>query len=171
MYSLDLLKFLVSIGARKFIYPNNGTALAGRTTPFNVVVQNDADFLCLAVTMVFPTIDDDSGTVDNGVNLLSATFSDGASQLPLSNDFVDLSTIAAPGRQRYPGVSGDPSNALNIPGYPWLHLYEGNGAIQMQVANDSALDIPLKTSWDGYKVPFRFRDLVKGMLNPLGAQA
>jgi hypothetical protein len=166
MFALDLLKFLVSIGARKFIYPNNGTALAGRTTPFNVTVQNDADFLCLAVTMAFPTV---LAGVDDGVNRLSATFSDGASQLPLSNDFVDLVTIAAPGRQRLVGVAGDPSNALNIPGYPWLHLYEGNGAIQMQVNNDSDTDIILKTSWDGYKVPFQFRELVKGMLNPLGA--
>lgn len=168
MYSLELLAFLTEIGARKFLYP-----LIGTITPLSTsgsvflerVVQNDADFLCLSMSCTYQT--KFTGPVDDGVNRLTAKFKDGGSQITLVDDFVDLATIASPGRQRSVGLAGDPSQGLNIPGWPWLHLYPANGAIQIELRNSSTQSLDVSFTFDGFKVPREMRQRLVELLNPM----
>lgn len=169
MYTLDFIRFLLSLGAKKFLYPLSGTIPPQSSSPQTLlsrVIQNDMDFLCLSVSMIYNTLS--AADTDSGVNTLTAIFGDGASQLPLCDDWVDLATVAAPGRQRTVGVSGDPSQGLYIPGYPWMHLYKSSGAIKLTLQNSSTQSIGFASSWDGYKVPVQNRDKLLAVLNPMG---
>lgn len=168
MFSLDFIKALIRVGAWKFQYPLSGT-VTPLTQAGSVLltrnIQNDADFLCLDMTCTFQTLT--AGPADSGVNNLSFKIKDGASQLSLVDDFVDLGTVATPGRVRTLGVAGDPSNALGIPGFPFLHLFRASGQIQLELRNPGTVAEDVKFTFDGYKIPRGKIDEIAGILNPM----
>ncbi len=150
------------LNARKFVYTLSGTipAFNGSQAGALIVeekIQQGYSFWSELMAIAFTTLAND-GT-DDGVNHLTAKFMDGASQLALCNAPVDLSTIAAPGRQRALGVAGDPSNSLQIDGgVPWPHLWAANGSIQADCRNDSNTANLFRASFHGYLIPTSMMD-------------
>ncbi len=145
------------LGARKFVYSLSGTVPAANGSNagailFEEKIQAGYNFWSELVAISFTTLAND-GT-DDGVNHITTQFRDGAHQLSLSNTFVDLATISAPGRQRALAVSGDPSHSLQVDGgVPWPHLWESNGAIQADCRNDSNTPNEFKSAFHGYLIP------------------
>lgn len=142
--------------ARKFAYTLSGSipafngAQAG-ALELNQNIQQGFHFWSEVMTLSFTTLN--SAGADDGVCTLTGQFKDGANQIGLSNTFVDLSTLAAPGRQRAVGVAGDPSNQLNTTGIPWPHLYLGTGAIIVDLRNSSNTANLFRGTWNGYLIP------------------
>lgn len=141
--------------ARKFVYTLQGSvpafngAQAG-AVEFSDTIQTGFSFWSELLTISFTTLN--SAGADDGVCTLSCQFKDGANQVGLSNTFVDLSTLSAPGRQRAVGVAGDPSNQLAA-SIPWPHLYLATGQIQVDLRNSSNTANLFKGTWNGYLVP------------------
>lgn len=167
MYSLELLAFLTSIGAKKFFYPvqgvipavaNGGTVTASRT------IQNDNDFLAMSFCAVYPTV---NGGVDDGVCRIQAKIQDGGSQLTLCDDFLNLACIATPGRRRTAAIAGDDSLGLGIPGFPFLHLFPANGAINIELKNSADTIATVDFVFEGFKVRPEMRDRLIALLNPM----
>jgi len=99
-------------------------------------------------------VDDDGDPVDDGVCHFTAQFKSGSNQIGLSNGFIDLSTIAAPGRQRTQGVTGDPSNSLHIDGFPWPYFYEATGSIIVDLRKeDTGQDESVTFVFTGWLIP------------------
>jgi len=114
-------------------------------------IQNGFHFWSEFLTITYPTIS--SAGLDDGVNNLSAQFKSGSNQIGLSNDFIDLATIAVPGRQRSPGLAGDPSQPLNIQGFPWPYLYEATGAIMVDLRKTGTSVETVRFVWTGFLIP------------------
>lgn len=148
------------LGAYKFALSVRGDVPAANGSSAGAFLaesklQQNWSFWSELLAISYTTLEDsESGDVDDGVNHLSCQFMDGANQLALSNDFVGLATIAAPGRQRAPGVSGDPSNALAIDGgIPWPHLYLSTGSVKMDMRNDADTVNSFEAVYNGYLIP------------------
>lgn len=135
---------------RWFIFTGTKTVPAGGSIVLQLPIGNDAHFASWFFTCTYPTI---QAGVDDGVSRLAVQVRDDASQRALSNDFVDLATIAVPGRRRTVGIAGDPSQAINIPGMPFPRLWEANSNIEMDFRNTSDTDAEVKIAWHGYKYP------------------
>jgi len=114
-------------------------------------IQAGFHFWCELLTVSFSTVN--SAGVDDGVCTLSAQFKDGANQVGLSNTFVNLSLLSAPGRQRSVGLAGDPSNQLATPGLPWPHLYIETGGIITDLSNASNSPNQVNLGYSGYLIP------------------
>lgn len=151
--SLNAMRML---NASKFVYtlagavPAFNSANAGRTQ-LQENIQAGFHFWCELLTISFTTVN--SAGVDDGVCTLSAQFRDGANQVGLSNTFVDLSLLSAPGRQRTVGLAGDPSNQLDTPGIPWPYLYLETGGIIADISNISNTANDVKMAFNGYLIP------------------
>ena len=155
MFFMDFMT-VRRLKARKFAY-----TLAGSVPAFNgpqagalelsEPIQQGFHFWSEIMTISFTTLN--SAGADDGVSQLTCQFKDGANQLGLSNTFVDLATISAPGRQRSTGVAGDPSNQLQTTGVPWPHLWLGTGAIIADMRNASNTANMVDLTWNGYLIP------------------
>jgi hypothetical protein len=142
--------------ARKFMY-----TLAGSVPAFNgpqagaleitQPIQQGFHFWSEVLTISFSTLN--NAGADDGVNQLTCQFKDGANQLGLSNTFVDLATLSAPGRQRSTGVVGDPSNQLATVGIPFPHLWLGTGSLIADLRNASNTANLFRATWNGYLIP------------------
>lgn len=145
--------------AKKFLYTLAGSApaLNGGNAGAILIeekIQQGYHFWSELLAITFTTLAN-AGT-DDGVNYLSCQFKDGANQLGLSNTFVDLATIAAPGRVRSVGVAGDAGQSLAIDGgVPWPHLWLGTGSIQADLRNGSNTANLFKCTFHGYLIPER----------------
>jgi hypothetical protein len=145
-----------SLQARKFAYTLSGLVPAFNGSQAGALeltqpIQQGFHFWSEVLTISFTTLN--SAGADDGVNQLTCQFKDGANQIGLSNTFVDLSTLAAPGRQRATGVAGDPSNQLNTTGIPWPHLWLGTGALIADLRNASNTANQFRATWNGYLIP------------------
>lgn len=144
------------LNARKFFYTLSGTVPAANgvqagALELNQPIQQGFHFWSEVQTITFSTLN--NAGADDGVCLLTAQFKDGANQLGLSNTFVDLATLSAPGRQRSPGVAGDPSNQLSTVGIPFPHLWLGTGSIIADLRNGSNTANLFRATWNGYLIP------------------
>jgi hypothetical protein len=155
MYFMDYAT-LRALDARKFLVELEGDVPAHNSSSagaleLNQPIQQGFHFWSEVLTLAFTTLADD-GT-DDGVNYLTAQFKDGANQLALSNTFIDLATLAAPGRQRAVGVSGDPSNQLATTGIPFPHLWLATGAVIVDLRNASNTANHFVMTLNGYLIP------------------
>jgi len=114
-------------------------------------IQNGFHFWSEFMTITYNTVT--VAGADDGVCQLSAQFKSGSNQIGLSNYFIDLATVATPGRQRTVAVAGDPSNGLQIQGFPWPYLYEAAGAIIVDLRKSIAAAITTKFVWTGFLIP------------------
>lgn len=141
--------------AKKFMYTLSGTIPAANSSSAGALelstpIQQGFSFWSEVLTIAFTTVNSDGD--DDGVNYLTAQFKDGANQLALSNTFIDLATLAAPGRQRAIGVAGDPSNQLATVGIPFPHLWLSTGQLIADVRNASNTENELRITWNGYLI-------------------
>lgn len=117
-------------------------------------VQAGFYFWSELLAILFTTLN--NAGADDGVSHLGVQFKDGGNQISMSNTFVDVATVAAPGRQRALGVAGDPSNALAVPGgVPYPHLWAPSGSIFADLRNDSNTANVFKATFSGYLIPER----------------
>lgn len=145
-------KMISLMEARFFQYALNSTiAGAGAALP-QQQIQNGFHFWSEFLTITYNTLAD-GGAADDGVNRFSAQFKSGANQIGLSNDFIDLATIATPGRQRTIGIAGDPSQSLNIQGFPWPYLYEATGSIMVDLRKIGTSTQTARFVWTGFLIP------------------
>ncbi len=144
-------QMMAQMEARFFQYALESVVPANGQDMPQKQIQNGFHFWAEFLTVIYSTLADD-GT-DDGVSHISAQFKSGANQIGLSNDFIDLSTIATPGRQRVTAIAGDPSLPLHIQGFPWPYLYEATGSIIADLRNDSATDNTVKLVWTGFLIP------------------
>jgi hypothetical protein len=114
-------------------------------------IQNGFHFWSELLTITYPTIAD--GGTDDGVCRFTAQFKSGSNQIALSNDFIDLATIAAPGRVRTLAVAGDPSSSLHITGFPWPYLYEATGSIIVDLRKTGTSTGRVRFVWTGFLIP------------------
>lgn len=143
--SLLTLPLIARMQARRFTIPLTGAIRAGEIAPLQEDLQTGFHFWCDGWTATYPTRQATGSPLvpaDDGVTRLAARFKDKSHQINLTTEnMLDLATLAAPGRQRYPGLSGDPSQSLHIPYQEWPYLYEAKGGIVVEVANNSNLDL------------------------------
>lgn len=154
----------------RFVYEGKGTIPAkasGGAKLIPIDITSDAHFYSEVVTISYQTLNivDVGGVptlVDDGVNHLSVKITDGSIGREMNTDFIDLAPFAAYGRERSPGVAGDPSSELHIPGFPWPYLWESRGAINLDTRNDSDSEIKVTYQFHGYKYKVKvFGDLEK----------
>jgi hypothetical protein len=108
-------------------------------------------FLSGAMQTLFNTLS--AAATDSGVNTISAQFRSDQSNNFLSDDFIDLAAIAAPGRQRTVAVAGDPSQSLRIPGLPWFYPYRAGSAIAIDLRNTSTQALSFTFNFQGMSIP------------------
>lgn len=148
---------IARLGARFFQYNVEGTLpySGALRTLLQVQIQVGYHFWAEQLNIVFNTLaTEDEETVDTGVCDFSALFKSGGNAVALANDFLDLATIAIPGRQRTAGVAGDPSNGLYEQGFPFPYFFEGSGSIQVEL--QKAATGPAETAkfvWTGFLIP------------------
>jgi hypothetical protein len=155
MFFMDFMT-VRRLQARKFIYTLSGSVPAFNGAQAGALeltqpIQQGYHFWSEILTISFTTIN--SAGADDGVNQLTCQFKDGANQLGLSNTFVDIATIAAPGRQRATGLAGDPSNQLQTTGVPFPHLWVGTGSLIADLRNASNTANLFRATWNGYLIP------------------
>lgn len=155
MFFMDFLT-VRRLQARKFIYTLSGSVPAFNGAQAGALeltqpIQQGFHFWSEVLTISFTTLN--SAGADDGVCTLTCQPKDGANQIGMSNTFVDLSTLSAPGRQRAVGVAGDPSNQLSTTGIPWPHLYLGTGALIADLRNSSNTANLFRATWNGYLIP------------------
>lgn len=142
--------------ARKFCYTLSGSVPAFNGANAGALeltqpIQQGFHFWSEILTISFTTLN--SAGADDGVNQITAQFKDGANQIGLSNTFIDLATLSAPGRQRATGIAGDPSNQLATAGIPYPHLWLGTGALIADLRNASNTANLFRATWNGYLIP------------------
>jgi len=140
----------------RFVYEGKGTIPSkndGGSLLIPIDITSDAHFYSELITITYQTLSDAGDPKDDGVNHLSLKITDGSTRRELNTDFIDRAPFSSPGRQRTQGIAGDPSQELHVSGFPWPYLWESNGAIQLDVRNDS--DVPLKVTFQfhGFKYP------------------
>lgn len=155
MFFMDFLT-VRRLKARKFAYTLSGTVPAFNGAQAGALelsepIQQGFHFWSEIMTLTFTTIN--SAGADDGVNQLTCQFKDGANQLGLTNTFVDLATLSAPGRQRATGLAGDPSNQLATVGIPFPHLWMAQGALIADLRNASNTANLFRATWNGYLIP------------------
>lgn len=144
-------RLIARLEARFFQYALSSTiAGAGSDLP-QKQIQNGFHFWSEFLTVTYNTLSD--GGADDGVNRFTAQFKSGSNQIGLSNDFIDLATIATPGRQRTIGVAGDPSLPLHIQGFPWPYLYEATGSIIVDLRKTGTSTQTVRFVWTGFLIP------------------
>lgn len=144
-------QLIAKMEARFFQYPLEASVPAGGQAMPQVQIQNGFHFFSCFQTVIYSTI---SEGVDTGVCQLSAQYKAGGSQIGLSSDFIDLATIATPGRQRTVGVAGDPSLPMHIQGFPWPYLYEATSSIIIDLRSAAVTDAnTAKFLFTGFQVP------------------
>lgn len=144
------------LDARKFMYTLSGSVPAANGPQAGALeltqpIQQGFHFWSEILTLSFTTLD--NAGADDGANRLTCQFKDGANQLGLSNTFIDLATLAAPGRQRAVGIAGDPSNQLATAGIPFPHLWLGTGSLIADLRNSSNTANLFRCTWNGYLIP------------------
>lgn len=144
-------RMIARMEARFFQYALSSTiAGAGSALP-QKQIQNGFHFWSEFLTVTYNTLSD--GGADDGVNRFTAQFKSGANQIGLSNDLIDLSTIATPGRQRTIAVAGDPNQELHIQGFPWPYLYEATGSIIVDLRKSGTSTQTVRFVWTGFLIP------------------
>jgi hypothetical protein len=119
-----------------------GSVPANSSAVFSIAVGADGHFEAQEMTAQFTTLT--GAAADGGANGLSLMIWDDGRDLRLFNDFIPLSLLASPGRQRASGVAGDPSNQLFFP-LPFNYLFLAQSTIRLELrsvlayANDFAL--------------------------------
>lgn len=143
--------------ARKFAYTLAGTVPAFNGPQAGAIsleekIQQGFNFWSELMAISYTTLN--NAGADDGVSVITVQFRDGANQLGMSNTFIDVATIAAPGRQRAVGVAGDPSNALAVPGgIPYPHLWAGTGSILADLRGSSNTANIFRVTFQGYLIP------------------
>jgi len=138
----------------RFVYEGKDTVPGrslGGSKLIVIDITSDAHFYSELLTITYNTLDDDGN--DDGVNHLSVKITDGEIRRELNTDFIDLAPFAVPGRQRTPGVPGDPGNELHVAGFPWPYLWGANGSINLDTRNDSDSELTVTYQFHGFKFP------------------
>jgi hypothetical protein len=138
--------------ARFFQYALSSTVVGAASDLPQKQIQNGFHFWSEFLTITYNTLVD-GGAADDGVNRFTAQFKSGANQIGLSNDFIDLATIATPGRQRTIGIAGDPSLPLHIQGFPWPYLYEATGSVIVDLRKTGTSTQTVRFVWTGFLIP------------------
>ena len=136
--------------ARFFQYEFQATVPALGTAFPTKQIQNGFHFFCEMLTLSYPTV---NAGVDDGVTRLSGVFKSGTNQIGLSSGAINFANIAVPGRQRTVGLAGDPSQGINIPGFPWPYLYESSGSISCDVSNAASVAAIVDFTFTGFLIP------------------
>lgn len=121
------------------------------TAPLSKQVDSAFHFLSEAIYSTYNTLS--AVGVDSGTNTISAQFRAAQTNFFLSDDFIDLACIAAPGRQRTVGVAGDPSQQLHIAGLPWFYPYPAGSNISVDLRNTSTQALTPFLDFKGYIIP------------------
>jgi hypothetical protein len=145
-------RMMARFGARFFQYTVSSTIIGVGSDLAQKQIQNGFHFWSEVLCITFNTLADGGGT-DDGVNRFSVQFKSGSNQIGLSNDFIDLATIAVPGRQRTIGVAGDAGNTLQVQGFPWPYLYEATGSVIADVRKIGTSTQTVKFVWTGFLIP------------------
>lgn len=149
---------IARLGARFFQYSLSAT-LPSSDGSLQAIPQEQiqagfhfwSEFLTITYTTL---VEGEAADEDDGVCHFSAQFKSGSNQIGLSNGFIDLATIATPGRQRSLDVSGDPSLPLHIQGFPWPYFYEATGSIMVDLRKeDTGAEETAKFVWTGFLIP------------------
>lgn len=121
-----------------FNYPGRGDVLpsSSQRSEINIGVSASHDFQCLYMTIAFTTL---SGGNDIGTCPISMRLTDEGSQTIIINEFVNLATIATPGRVRSSGVAGDPGNQLFYP-MPFEHTFQAKANIKIEFISNATAD-------------------------------
>jgi len=146
-------RLISKLDARFFQYALQSTIIgAGAQLP-QKQIQNGFHFWAEFLTIMYNTLSD--AGADDGVNRFTAQFKSGANQIGLSggNDFIDLQTIAVPGRRRTVGVAGNPENAIHVQGFPWPYLYEAAGSIVVDLRKSGTSTQTCDLVWTGFLIP------------------
>lgn len=150
-------KMQARLQARFFQYSLESLILAADLSDLpQKQIQSGFHFWSEFLTITFETLDTEDGSVtDTGVCMMSAQFKSGSNQIGLSNDFIDLQTIAVPGRVQAFGIAGNPSNPLHIQGFPWPYLYESTGSITIDLRKNVLGNADTKTKFvfTGFLIP------------------
>lgn len=154
------LPMIARAQARVFTIPLTAECRAGQVTPMQEDLQAAYHFFSAFWTVTYPT-KQNVGTppvlTDDGVTRLAVRFKDKSRSTNLTTEnFLDLATLGAPGRQRTPGVTGDPSQQLHITGVEWPYLYEAKGGVVVEVANNANVDYAagdVNFTFKGYLIP------------------
>lgn len=145
-------RMIARMEARFFQYALSSTIAGASSDLPQKQIQNGFHFWSEFLTITYNTLAD-GGAADDGVNRFTAQFKSGANQIGLSNDLIDLATIATPGRQRTVGIAGDPSQPLHIQGFPWPYLYEATGSIIVDLRKSGTSTQTVRFVWTGFLVP------------------
>lgn len=145
-------RMIARMEARFFQYALSSTIAGASSDLPQKQIQNGFHFWSKILTITYNTLAD-GGAVDDGVNRFSAQFKSGSNQIALSNDLIDLATIATPGRQRTIGIAGDASQGLAIQGFPWPYLYEATGSIMVDLRKSGTSTQTVRFVWTGFLIP------------------
>lgn len=127
------------------------TGAAPGTLSLSKKIDGSYHFLSGLMQIVYSTLS--AAATDSGTNTLSAQFRSDVSSVMLSDDFIDLACVAAPGRQRTVAVAGDPSQQLHITGLPWFYPYRAGSEIAIDLRNTSAEANTVFFNYMGVQVP------------------
>lgn len=144
-------RMIARMEARFFQYALNSTIIGVGSDLPQKQIQNGFHFWSEFLTVTYNTVSD--AGLDDGVNRFSAQFKSGANQIGLSNDLIDLATIATPGRQRTAALAGDPNQTLQVQGFPWPYLYEATGSIVVDLRKAGTSTQTVRFVWTGFLVP------------------
>lgn len=145
-------RMIARMEARFFQYALQSTIVGASSDLPQKQIQNGFHFWSEFLTITYNTLAD-GGAADDGVNRFTAQFKSGSNQIGLSNDFIDLATIATPGRQRTIAIAGDASQSLHIQGFPWPYLYEATGAIMVDLRKSGTSTQTVRFVWTGFLIP------------------
>ncbi len=124
----------------KKFYPGilvvEGTAAASVMTPVTYTVPPKGNFICLAFTGRFTTLE--TGPADDETCKLSLKLRSGSGRVYIP-DFVDLDMILTPGRVKGSVAAGDNGNQLQFPGMPFVTVFRGGDNLTHEVQNDAAI--------------------------------
>lgn len=154
------LAMIARARARVFTIPLTAALPQGQVVPMQEDLQADFHFFSETWTVTYPTrqnVGSPPVLTDDGVTRLSARFKDKSHAINLTTEnFLDLATLGAPGRQRSAGLTGDPSQQLHISGIDWPYLYAAKGGIVVETSNNSNVDFAagdVNYTFKGYLIP------------------
>lgn len=144
--------------------PMTDTVPAGETKPCSTNISFIGHFLCQYVTGNYQTLSLDGGAaiVDDGICHLRGQMIDGAGSRQIYSDFCPFDLLFSPGRIRSVTATNnlkatataekaDPAPALFYP-ENMEYLFTANSQIQMNVKNDSDVDITFNLVFAGIRV-------------------
>jgi len=94
---------------------------------------------------------DGQDPTDDGINHLSIKMLDGSNNRTLFEDYIPASLILSPGREKILPAVGNDSEPLRLE-YSFIYTFAMNGAIQVNIKNDSDYENILKMAFKGIRI-------------------